>query len=83
MVDVLAMPDNAFGYVPTPAIVGPIEFTLSLQDYADLGGHMAFVRSYEDIHAGAELISGVTVADWRDDNPWPFTSGPFASGSAR
>jgi 6-hydroxynicotinate reductase len=29
MVDVTRMPDNAFGYVPTPAIVAPIEFTLA------------------------------------------------------
>ena len=28
MVDVTRMPGNAFGYVPTPAIVAPIEFTL-------------------------------------------------------
>jgi hypothetical protein len=28
MVDVTRLPDNAFGYVPTPALVGPIEFTL-------------------------------------------------------
>src|ERR1700738_1039162 len=28
MVDVTAMPDDAFGFVPTPAIVGPIEFTM-------------------------------------------------------
>src|SRR5437867_9730910 len=26
MIDVTTMPDNAFGYVPTPAIVPPIEF---------------------------------------------------------
>jgi hypothetical protein len=28
MVDVTLMPENSFGYVPTPAIVAPIEFTL-------------------------------------------------------
>ena len=28
MVDVTRMPENAFGYVPTPALVAPIEFTL-------------------------------------------------------
>ena len=30
MVDVSRMPENAFGYVPTPALVAPIEFTLKL-----------------------------------------------------
>jgi hypothetical protein len=44
MVDVTQMPAGAFGYVPTPAIVAPIEFTLRLSDYAALGGHMDHVR---------------------------------------
>lgn len=49
MVDVLGMPDNSFGTVPTPAIVAPIEFTMRLQDYAALGGHMEYVRSMESV----------------------------------
>jgi hypothetical protein len=49
MVDVAAMPDNAFGYVPTPAIVGPIEFTMRLDDYRALGGHMDSVRPVEEV----------------------------------
>ena len=44
MVDVTQMPAGAFGYVPTPALVAPIEFTLKLSDYAALGGHMDHVR---------------------------------------
>ena len=40
MVDVAPMPANAFGSVPTPALVAPIEFTLLLADYAALGGHV-------------------------------------------
>ncbi|MBV9079107.1 MAG: 6-hydroxynicotinate reductase, partial [Methylobacteriaceae bacterium] len=40
MVDVSRVPENGFGYVPTPALVAPIEFTLRLEDYAALGGHM-------------------------------------------
>ncbi len=40
MVDVLTMPDKSFGYVPTPALVLPIEFTLPLAQYAAIGGHM-------------------------------------------
>ena len=39
MADVMDMPSNAFGYVPTPALVAPIEFTLRKTDYAALGGH--------------------------------------------
>ncbi|MCX7888407.1 MAG: 6-hydroxynicotinate reductase [Rhodobacteraceae bacterium] len=51
MADVTAMPSNAFGHVPTPALVAPIEFTLRLADYAALGGHMAQVRRLEDVLA--------------------------------
>ena len=39
MVDVMQLPSNAFGYVPTPALVAPIEFTLRQSDYVALGGH--------------------------------------------
>ncbi|WP_112320373.1 6-hydroxynicotinate reductase [Oceanibium sediminis] len=49
MVDVAQLPDNAFGYVPTPALVAPLEFTLSRQDYVTLGGHDAKVRDLPDI----------------------------------
>jgi hypothetical protein len=51
MVDVTRMPERSFGYVPTPAIVAPIEFTLPLADYAALGGHMDEVRSLTDVVA--------------------------------
>jgi 6-hydroxynicotinate reductase len=44
MADVMDMPMNAFGYVPTPALVAPIEFTLRLSDYAALGGHVDHVQ---------------------------------------
>ncbi|MEZ5779326.1 MAG: 6-hydroxynicotinate reductase [Paracoccaceae bacterium] len=49
MSDVTDMPANAFGYVPTPALVAPIEFTLRLGDYEALGGHMDQVQRVEDI----------------------------------
>jgi hypothetical protein len=44
MVDVMDMPTNSFGYVPTPALVAPIEFTLRREDYATLGGHMEHIQ---------------------------------------
>ena len=68
MVDVARMPDQAFGYVPTPAIVAPIEFTLRLDDYAALGGHMGNVRQLDDI----AQQDRAQYTDWRPDNPWPF-----------
>ncbi|MEM8915614.1 MAG: 6-hydroxynicotinate reductase, partial [Pseudomonadota bacterium] len=49
MVDVMDTPDNAFGYVPTPAIVAPIEFTVARDAYDLLGGHVNVVRSLDDI----------------------------------
>ena len=48
MVDVTTMPGNSFGYVPTPAIVAPIEFTVSLSDYEALGGHMESIVPVQD-----------------------------------
>jgi hypothetical protein len=49
MVDVMDVPDNAFGYVPTPALVAPIEFTLRRDDYVRLGGHASDIRSIDDV----------------------------------
>ena len=53
MADVSRMPENAFGYVPTPALVAPIEFTLKLSDYATLGGYMDHVRPLSSIFIAA------------------------------
>ena len=55
MVDVTQMPAGAFGYVPTPALVAPIEFTLRLSDYAALGGHMDYVKPLASIRDNAEI----------------------------
>ena len=49
MVDVLELPPGAFGSVPTPALVAPIEFTLTLADYLALGGHAEAVRTLEEV----------------------------------
>ncbi len=70
MADVLRLPGNAFGYVPTPALVAPIEFTLPRRLYERLGGHM------EEIVPLAALLAGLgdqlRVEGWNADNPWPF-----------
>ncbi len=49
MVDVMDMPSNSFGYVPTPALVAPIEFTMRRVDYAALGGHMEHIKPVESV----------------------------------
>jgi hypothetical protein len=72
MVDVSRMPENAFGYVPTPALVAPIEFTLKLSDYSTLGGYMDHVRPLESIHREEDSRKRLNA---RPENPWPLESG--------
>ena len=69
MVDVTRMPANAFGWVPTPALVAPIEFTMRRADYVALGGYAARIRSIEDVLRGER----VRLEAWQDINPWPAT----------
>lgn len=54
MADVLDMPTNAFGYVPTPALVAPIEFTMRRRDYIAFGGHADHIRPIAEV-----ITSGV------------------------
>ncbi|MEO0864605.1 MAG: 6-hydroxynicotinate reductase, partial [Pseudomonadota bacterium] len=49
MVDVTLLPDGAFGYVPTPALVAPLEFTMKHEEYQRLGGHAKAIRNLDDI----------------------------------
>ena len=49
MVDVLDMPQGSFGYVPTPALVAPIEFTMRVSDYSALGGYVDQVKRFDDL----------------------------------
>ncbi len=67
MVDVTRTPPGSFGYVPTPALVAPVEFTLPAQTYIELGGHADSIVPLEAalVEARARLIS----SDPR--NPWP------------
>ncbi|MBU0584326.1 MAG: 6-hydroxynicotinate reductase [Alphaproteobacteria bacterium] len=72
MVDVMRVPDNAFGYVPTPALVAPIEFTLTRDDYLALGGHASAIRSVDDIVAsGGEYLNPRERREDSGLNPWP------------
>lgn len=49
MVDVTKLPENAFGYVPTPALVAPIEFTMDRDLYEAVGGYGLSIRTLGDI----------------------------------
>jgi hypothetical protein len=71
MVDVTRMPERSFGYVPTPALVAPIEFMLKREDYAALGGHLDPILPVEEVLARARL----RPEPWREANPWPMESG--------
>ena len=62
MVDVTRLPAGAFGYVPTPALVAPIEFTLKLSDYAALGGHMDHVRPLASLKDSTETRADAFAA---------------------
>ena len=74
MVDVTRMPENAFGYVPTPALVAPIEFTMRAPDYEALGGHMSAIRPLAGLlkERTSRKISG------QADNPWPVQNASFS-----
>lgn len=69
MVDVTRLPKGAFGYVPTPALVAPIEFTLPRWAYEELGGYMADIRPLADVLQSRPDLRRERQAP---DNPWPY-----------
>lgn len=73
MADVTKMPKNAFGYVPTPALVAPIEFTLRRSDYERLGGHMECIRSMQDIAKEVERSESAS-----HEFSWPVNKRHFS-----
>ncbi len=73
MADVARIPDNAFGHVPTPALVAPIEFTLRADLCAALGGHVEHALALEALlarHRGE-----AEGRAWPEANPWPVAPG--------
>jgi hypothetical protein len=82
MTDVMRMPDNSFGTVPTPAIVAPIEFTMRLDAYQALGGHMEYVRPLSEVlNSGAWHNEGAPMSRKSirsvPGNSWPAAVGPM------
>jgi hypothetical protein len=65
MVDVSRLPAGAFGSVPTPALVAPVEFSLPLDKYIELGGHADHIRPLSDVTN--RLQRRLTTS-----NPWPL-----------
>ncbi len=68
MVDVTRMPENSFGYVPTPALVAPIEFTLPRDEYAAIGGYGDHAVDLADALGDRDVRS----EPWTGVNPWPY-----------
>jgi hypothetical protein len=80
MVDVTKVPKGAFGYVPTPALVAPIEFTLPRWAYEKLGGYTDNIRTVADILTQTkDLRSDKEHAD----NPWPLEPQIARTGAAK
>ena len=72
MVDIMRVPEGAFGYVPTPALVAPIEFTLRRDDYVALGGYESEIRSVDDVLAtGGEYLNDRDGMVAPRGNVWP------------
>ena len=67
MVDVSQLPSGAFGSVPTPALVAPVEFSLPLEQYVELGGHVHDIRPLDEVVH--RLQRRVTP---QFGNPWPL-----------
>ncbi|GAB1363595.1 hypothetical protein MASR1M32_28310 [Rhodobacter sp.] len=62
MVDVTRLPAGAFGYVPTPALVAPLEFTLPREEYLAMGGHEEAIRDLDRIMAeGGEYPTAARI----------------------
>lgn len=67
MVDVLDLPKGAFGHVPTPALVAPLEFTLPRADYLAMGGHGDQILPVEEVLArGDGYPTAARLSPWPD-----------------
>ena len=70
MVDVLSLPKDAFGYVPTPALVAPLEFTLPKEDYLAMGGHCEQILSLDQVlQQGGEYPTSAELQSWPGKSP--------------
>lgn len=79
MVDVTRLPKGAFGYVPTPALVAPIEFTLPRWAFEDLGGYTDAIRPLSEVLESRPELRRERQAP---DNPWPYLPQRPPAGSA-
>ena len=52
MVDVERVKTGFFYWTPTPATICPIEYTMTLEDYRDMGGHMEAMKPFRARESG-------------------------------
>jgi hypothetical protein len=71
MVDVTRLPDGAFGYVPTPALVAALEYTMPRASYLALGGHAGAIRDLADVlrSGGEYAVMGRRSVAGGEDGP--------------
>ena len=58
-VDVQQVQSGAFTWVPTPATVVPVEYTMLIEDYETMGGHIEAMKPF----------SALTPLDYRHVRP--------------
>jgi ferredoxin len=49
VVDVEHVQSGFYHWVPTPAVVAPMEYTMTLEDYISIGGHAEHIRPLSDV----------------------------------
>ena len=49
-VDVEQVQQGAFTWVPTPATVAPIEYTMTVEEYEKMGGHQEAMKPFKAIN---------------------------------
>ena len=52
LVDVEKVAPKAFTWVPTPATVAPVEYTMTRQKYEEIGGHVASIKPLSTLKSG-------------------------------
>ena len=57
-VDVEEIQRGAFTWVPTPATVAPLEFTMTLSDYLEMGGYRDAIMDLDDLMKRLERETG-------------------------
>jgi ferredoxin len=57
-VDVEQVQAGAFCWTPTPAIIAPIEYTMLLKDYEEMGGHVEAVKPFANVRGAVFRLKG-------------------------